>query len=153
MRVEYINPFVVAAFSVLEMLLGEAPTKGKLTVQPNVFTSQRCNIVFGVTGLVGGSVIFGMSGPTSLQIASKMLGQPVTLFDAMAASAIAEMGNMVCGTALQHLSEAGFPCDITPPTIVRGDAEISTLSVPAVVLPIKTTYGAIYLTLGLQHRK
>jgi chemotaxis protein CheX len=153
MKVEYINPFVRAAFSVLEMLLGEAPTKGKLTVHPNVFTSQRCNIVFGVTGAVGGSVIFGMSGPTSLQIASKMMGQPVTLFDALAASAIAEMGNMVCGNALQHLSEAGFQCDITPPTIVRGDAEISTLSVPAIVMPVNTLYGPIYMTVGLVHRK
>ena len=152
-NVETINPFVTAAFTVFEILLGESPTKGALTLQPTVFTSQRCNVVIGITGQLAGSVIFGMSGPTALQIGSTMLGQTVTLFDALVASAIAEMGNMICGTALRNLSDAGYHCDITPPTIVRGDAQIQTLSVPALVMPLNTAHGPIYMIVGLQNRK
>jgi chemotaxis protein CheX len=153
MNVEYINPFVAASFSVLEIVLSKTPVKGGLKMQPDVFTSQKCNVVFGVTGEVGGSVIYGMSGTTALQIAGVMLGQPVKLFDKLAASAIAELGNMICGNALQLLSEAGYQCDITPPTIVNGQAQICTLSVPALVMPIETGYGEMSLTVGLQSRK
>jgi len=153
MNVDYINPFVAASFSVLEMVLSKTPVKGNLTVQPDVFTSHKCNVVFGVTGQVSGSVIYGMSGPTALQIATIMLDEPVKLFDKLAASAIAELGNMICGNALQHLSEAGYQCDITPPTIVHGQAQICTLSCPALVMPIETGYGKVYLTVGLKGRK
>ena len=75
MKSEYVNPFVTASFSVLEMVLGAPPVKGTLTMQPTIFTSQQCNVVCGVTGHVQGQVIYGMSLATADKIASAMLGQ------------------------------------------------------------------------------
>lgn len=153
MKVEYINPFVMASFSVLEMVLGQKPTKGQLSMRPNVFTSQQCNVITGVAGKVEGQVIYGMSLITADKIASTMLGQPIRTFDQLAASAIAELGNMITGNAMAHLSEAGFVCDITPPTIVRGsNVKISTLAIPAVVIPICMEQGQLELTVSLQER-
>ena len=106
---------------------GQPPVKGELAAQPTIFTSQQCNVVCGVTGQVQGQVIYGMSLTTADKIASTMLGQPIKTFDALAASAIGELGNMISGNAMQHLSEAGWICDITPPTIMRGtNVKIST---------------------------
>jgi chemotaxis protein CheX len=153
MKAEYINPFVKAAYSVLEMVLGETPVKDELTTQPTIFTSQQCNVVFGVTGQIKGSVILGMSLQTADLVASQMLGQPIKVFDQLAASAVAELGNMICGNALVHLCEAGFECDITPPTVIRGEAEISTLTVPAIVVGLAMPQGRITLIIGLQGRK
>lgn len=153
MKVEYINPFVRASFSVLEMVLGQKPTKGQLSMRPNVFTSQQCNVITGVAGKVEGQVIYGMSLMTADKIASTMLGQPIRTFDQLAASAIAELGNMITGNAMAHLSEAGYVCDITPPTIVRGsNVKISTLAIPAVVIPICVEQGQLELTVSLQER-
>jgi chemotaxis protein CheX len=152
MKVEYINPFVKAAISVVGMVLSEPPVKGELSMQPSIFTSQPVNVVFGVTGQVQGYVIFGMTLSVADRIASVMLGQPIKVFDQLAASAIAELGNMTCGNALMHLAEAGFECDISPPTIVRGQVEISTLSLPAVVIPLETGQGQLTILVGLQKK-
>ncbi|MGI4788840.1 MAG: chemotaxis protein CheX [Janthinobacterium lividum] len=154
MKVEYINPFVLASFSVLESLFGKVPIKGELAMQPATFTSQQCNVVCGVTGEVQGQVIYGMSLPTADKIASSMLGQTIKTFDQLAASAIGEMGNMISGNAMQHLSEAGWICDITPPTIMRGsNVQISTMSIPALVIPLTLDQGQMFITIGLQGRK
>jgi chemotaxis protein CheX len=154
MKVEYINPFVDAAFSVMETVLGNRPLKGSLAMQPATFTSQQCNIVCGVTGQVQGQVIYGMSLASADRIASTMLGQPIKVFDQLAASAIAELGNMISGHAMAKLSEAGYVCDITPPTIIRGtNVQISTLSIPAIVIPMTTEQGQVSITVGIQGRK
>ena len=154
MKVEYINPFIDAAFSVMEMVLGNRPEKGNLAMQPATFTSQQCNIVCGVTGQVQGQVIYGMSMIVADKIASTMLGQPIKVFDQLAASAIAELGNMISGHAMSRLSDAGYVCDITPPTIIRGtNVKISTLSIPAIVIPMKTDQGDVSITVGIQGRK
>ncbi len=154
MKVEHINPFLAGACSVLEMVLGEMPTKEGLTAQPASFTSEQCNVVCGVTGDAQGQVIYGMSLSVADKIASHMLGEPIKTFDALAASAVAELGNMISGGAMQHLHDNGFICDITPPTIIRGNnVEISTLSIPAVIIRLKTNKGLFRITVGLQGRK
>src|SRR5215813_10089111 len=138
MKVQYINPFVNAAFSVIETCMGEQPEKGALSMRPTFFTSQQCNVITGVTGQIEGQVIYGMSLVTADQIASQMLGQPIRTFDNLAASAIAELANMITGNAMALLSEAGFICDITPPSIVRGtNVKISMLNIPSLVIPIQ----------------
>lgn len=153
MKVEYINPFVSACFSVLESVLGKVPSKGQLSMRPAVFTSQQCNVIAGVTGAVEGQTIYGMSLKTADMIASTMLGQPIVTFDQLAASAIAELGNMITGNAAALLADAGYVCDITPPTVIRGTAvKISTLSIPALVVPICTEQGEIELTVSLKDR-
>jgi chemotaxis protein CheX len=154
MNVQYINPFVAGAFSVLEMVLGNKPTKGELRMQPNTFTSQQCNVVCGVTGHVQGHVIYGMSLTTADRIASTMLGEPIKVFDQLAASAIGELGNMISGNAMQMLSETGWICDITPPTIIRGqNVNICTITIPAIIIPITLDQGELCVTIGLQGRK
>jgi chemotaxis protein CheX len=154
MKVEYINPFVLASFSVLETVLGNTPIQGEVALQREAFTSQQCNVVCGVTGQVQGQVIFGMSMETADRIASTMLGEKIKEFDQLAASAIGELANMICGNAQQHLSEGGLICDITPPSIIRGrNVSISTLSIPTVVIPLTTQQGQVCITVGLQGRK
>ncbi len=154
MEVIYINPFLVSAVSVLEAILGETPIRKGLTGQRASFTSEQCNVVCGVTGQAHGQVIFGMTLAVADKIASHMLGEPIKTFDALAASAIAELSNMICGNAMSQLSEAGLICDITPPAIIRGSkVEISTLNIPAVVISLQTNMGLISITVGLQGRK
>ena len=120
MKVEYVGPFAEAAVSVMKMVLGTTPERGQLSARPQIFTTQQINIVCGITGMVEGLVIYGMSMVTADRIASKMIGAPVVTFDGLAASAIAELGNMISGNSLALLASKGFNCDITPPTIVRG---------------------------------
>lgn len=154
MKVEYVTPFVSGAISVSEMLLGVTPSRGNLSARPALFTSQQVNVVCGITGPVHGHVIYGMSVTTADQIASKMIGEPIKTFDALAASAIAELGNMICGSSMQNLSSAGFVCDITPPTIIRGtNVRMSTADVPTLVVPLNLgDLGVLEINLSLAER-
>ncbi|HLK15233.1 MAG TPA: chemotaxis protein CheX [Fimbriimonadaceae bacterium] len=150
MRAEFVNPFLNASFSVLNMVLNELPERGPIGVQPNNTTSHQINVVCGVTGRLHGQIILGMGETTANRIASVMAGQPLKVFDAFVASAIAELGNMISGNALMGLSDGGFVCDITPPTIVRGaNVEISTLEIAAITIHLETTFGKIAITVGL----
>lgn len=154
MKQELVNPFLSAAFSVLESLLGETPTKGALRVQADGSTRHQVNVTIGVTGEVTGHLIFGMSLQTADKIASAMIGRPIRTFDAMAASAIAELANMISGNGLLYLSESGLIADVTPPTVIRGqDVEISTLAIPALVVPLMLELGEFSVTVGLMQMK
>ena len=99
-------------------------------------------------------MIFGMSVQTATNIASRMVGNPIFSFDALAASAIAELGNMISGNAMTSLSNAGFDSDITPPTIIRGsNVKISTMDIPALVIGFTLgTLGEFELTVSVRER-
>ncbi|MBS1707408.1 MAG: chemotaxis protein CheX [Armatimonadetes bacterium] len=154
MKVEYVTPFVAASMSVVQTLIGSTPARGQLSARPQVFTSQQVNIVCGITGDIEGQVIYGMSVITADKIASQMCGQPIVTFDQLAASAIAELGNMISGNSATLLSQQGYSVDITPPTIVKGtNVKITTLDIPALVIPIEITdIGQLEINVSLQER-
>ena len=153
MKIQYINPFVTASFSVIESMLAIKVEKGQLAMRPSLFTSQQCNILTGVTGSIQGQVIYGMTLATADKIASIMLGQTIKTFEQLAASAIAELGNMIAGNASTLLAAAGFTCDITPPSLIRGtNIKMSTLNIPALVVPLCMEIGEIELTVSLTEK-
>lgn len=139
----------------MNMLLNVSPERGNLGARPQVFTSQQVNVVCGVTGSVEGQVIYGMSVQTADKIASIMIGQPIATFDSLAASAIAELGNMISGNSMTAMAAAGFDCDITPPTIIRGsNVKICMTTTPALVIPFNLgEIGEFEVTVSLQARQ
>lgn len=154
MKVEYVNPFVEASTNVIHAVLQVAPSRGALSARPRVFTCQQVNILCGVAGAVEGQVMYGMSIVTADKIASMMTGQPVITFDQMAASAIAELTNMISGNSIALLAGTGFTCEITPPTIIRGsNVKVSTADIPALVIPLQLPgIGVFEITVSLKER-
>jgi chemotaxis protein CheX len=154
MKVEYVQPFVASAVHVIQHLLGSTPERGELGARPRIFTTQQVSIVCGIIGDVQGQVIYGMSVMAADKVASIMLGRNVVTFDQLAASAIAEMGNMISGHAATMLAREGYRVEITPPTIIRGkDVKISTLDVPALVIPMEIEkVGTMEINVSLVER-
>lgn len=152
MRAEFINPFVAAAFNVLENMLQVKPEKGALCLQASPFCGKEVNTVIGVTGEVLGQVILSMDTSTAMKFASVMLmGLPVTEMDEMTKSAVNELGNMITGNAATGLSENGFLCNLTPPTLFMGkDVMISTKDLQILVIPLSTPYGDLNLNVALR---
>lgn len=155
MKVQYVTPFAQGALSVIQQVLCVETTRGNLSARPQLFTTQQINIVCGITGPIEGLVIYGMSMITADKIASRMIGAPVVTFDQLAASAIAELGNMISGTATGMLSNEGFVCEITPPTIIRGtNVRITTLDLPTLVIPLQLKdIGIVEVNVSLQERR
>ncbi len=153
MKAEYINPFAGAAFDVLEMLLGQTPTKGEMSIDTEKLTRHECNVICGVSGSIQGSIVYSMSMDTASDIASAMMGMriPDPDTDQLGVSAISELCNMISGNAMTHLSALGLICDITPPTVVRGArVEIVTVSCPRLVVPMCTQHGEVDMALCLR---
>ena len=151
MKVEFINPFVKAAIDVLKSEIGSEVGRGRLRVEATQTSNHDVNVMIGVTGAAQGIVLYSMSSETARGIVGQMMGQPFEEFDSLAQSGIAEMGNVITGLASRGLSESGFVCNITPPTLITGlNTHIGTLDIPRLALPLTTICGEIEIHLALR---
>jgi chemotaxis protein CheX len=151
MKVEFINPFVKAAIDVLKSEIGSEIERGRLRVDASATSNQDVSVMIGVTGAAQGFVLYSMSAETAKGIVGKMMGQPFEEFDALAQSGIAEMGNVITGLASRGLSETGYVCNITPPTLITGqNTSIGTLDIPRLALPLTSICGEIEIHLALR---
>lgn len=87
------------------------------------------------TGGITGKVVIRFTEDNAKKTASAMMcGMPVEEIDAMAASALSELGNMIMGGAAINIAANGFNVDITTPQITQGSVNIKgkgyTISVP-----------------------
>lgn len=149
MKAEFIEPFVGAAFSVLETVTGQTPVRGQLALRTSTFTTQQITIVAGVNGNVEGVALYGMSLATATRIAGAMMASQVDELNDMALSAISELGNMVTGNAITRLSQNGYDVDITPPSVIKGTQVEMSTKIPALVVPINTPFGSIEVNVAL----
>ena len=151
MKVEFVNPFIDSARSVLETELGVAVSKGPIALQSSAYTTQDVTVLIGVMGAVQGVVLYGMSQKTALNIVGAMLGQPFPEFDELAQSGIAELGNVITGLAATGLENAGYPSRISPPTTITGHGSmISTLDIRRLVVPLITEHGNLEIHVALR---
>jgi chemotaxis protein CheX len=155
MKVEFVAPFAEATAAVAEMMMGARPDRGQLSAKPELFTALPVNILCGVNGDLEGLVMYSMSKDTALAIAGLMMGQNCRVFDQLVASAISELGNMITGNSSSIFAGKGVICNITPPTLVRGNSiRISTFNTPTLVIPlIFPEVGQIEVNVSLRETK
>ena len=136
MKVEYINPFIEAAKGVFKSLLDVDAELGEIYLKSSPFSVSNLIIMIGVVGEIRGQVCLEMPFATAQKIASTMIdGTTVIEIDEIASSAIAELGNMIMGTASTIFSGNNVHIDITPPTILIGEKikisnKIATIGIP-----------------------
>jgi len=143
MRVEYINPFVEAAFNVLKEVLQTDVKRGDLYLKATTMQIQGVAALVGLAGGVEGRVLFDMTKETALAVASGMNGEEMRVLDDMAKATITELANMITAQAVTKLHDLGFKFDLTPPALFTGDnMEISNnLEVEALIVPMEIGTG------------
>lgn len=150
MKVEFINPFVTAASEVLKAEVNVEVQKGDITIEASSFTSQEVTVMIGVTGQIMGIVLYGMSEKTAKNIVSAMLNEHIVVFDKMAESGVAEMGNVITGIASAELEKSGYTCNIAPPSLISGKGVIiSTIDIKRLVIPLNTELGELQISVAL----
>lgn len=136
-NVEYINPFLAAATSVVRDISQIEMKIGKPYLRTTEFESDSVIIMIGITGEMRGQVLLSLSYDNALTMASKMMmGMPVNDLDDMAISAISELGNMIMGNAATVFSTKGIAIDITPPTLCRGNIKLSQSYASNICVPL-----------------
>lgn len=151
MNVKFLNPFLEAVFEVIKTETGFVVSKGELNLEKGAYITDDVTVIIALVGAVEGNVFYGMNTSTAIALVSRMLGEQMEKFDTLAQSGIAELGNVITGSASVKLSEAGYEATISPPTLILGKgATISTLDFPRLIVPLQSEAGKIVVHLALR---
>ena len=127
MDVKILSPFVEAVASVLPQIGFQSISRSGLRMTIGTVQNNGILVNIGLIGMLSGNVVYNINTESAKSIASKMMmGMPVIEFDAMAKSAIGEMGNLLAANAAIALESIGVHIDISPPTLIVDDSFIST---------------------------
>jgi chemotaxis protein CheX len=154
MRVEYINPFVEAAFNVLKEVLNTDVKRGDLYLKSTTMSIMGVAALVGLAGDVEGRVLFDMTKTTALNIAGAMNGEEFSTLDDLAKATITELANMITAQAVTKLHDLGFKFDLTPPALFTGEnMEISNREVEALIVPMElSATGKIEINVAIRER-
>lgn len=157
MRVEYINPFVEAAYNILTEVLGTEVKRGELYLKSSAMPMLGVAAIIGLAGDVEGRVLFDMNRQTGINVASAMLSgmdmEPVTEMNDMARATLTELANMITGQAVTKLHNLGFKFDLTPPAIFTGEnMSVSDASYEALIVPMELPMGKIEVNVAVRER-
>lgn len=129
MKVDYINPILIASSKIIKALIHEDITLGRLSLLDNHNLLDSIAIIMWMSGDFEGRFIFSIKRSVALYIAGVMMGEEIAELNEMAKSAIAEMATMILGRTGIIFSERGIDVKISYPTLVEGDCVyISTLN-------------------------
>ncbi len=153
MRIEYINPFVESAFSVLREVLNADPKRGELYLKSSSQPILGVAAIVGLAGDVQGRVLLDMTMDTAIQIASAMNMEELKSLDDLGRATIAELANMITAQAVTKLHDLGFKFDLTPPALITGkDMEVSDTGVEALIVPVEVPQGKIEINVAVRER-
>ncbi len=157
MRVEYINPFVEAAYNILKEVLNAEVNRGELYLKSTSMPVLGVAAIIGLAGDVEGRVLIDMDKPTAIKIASAMLEgmdmEPITELNDLGKATVTELANMITGQAVTKLHNLGFKFDLTPPAIFTGDnMEVSNADVEALIVPMEVPQGKIEINVAVRER-
>ena len=153
-KAEHLNPFLISAKQVLQQVCQIDVQFGPMSKGDFSITGEPLFIMLGITGEISGQVCVVMGMNTAKDIASRMMmGMPVMELDAMARSALSELGNMMMGNAATLLFNNNISIDITPPTLLMGSAIISSAETAVIKVPLLYRDYELQLSFLLKTKK
>jgi len=152
MKAEFVNPFASAVLMVFQKEFGMNVMRDSLALYQGPLRGADVNTIIGVTGQLEGQVIYTFEERVALRIASALMGEAVEELDELAKSAVAELGNIITGNAAIGLSENGYNCILTPPTLLTGKELIVTTFTPVLNIPFSTDFGSVTIHVALRER-
>jgi chemotaxis protein CheX len=153
MNVNYLNPFIDAAVDVLKAEVGLSVQRENLELQKSSLTTDDITVLLHLVGEVYGVVLYSLSFDLGLALVSTMMGQEFKVFDSLAQSGVAELGNVITGRATVRLSQAGYRTNISPPALIIGKGvQISTLDFSRIIVPMNTGVGILTIHLALREQ-
>ncbi|MDH7481908.1 MAG: chemotaxis protein CheX [Armatimonadota bacterium] len=150
MKVEYVNPFVEAACSVLEHVSGTLVKPGDLCLLGNPFGAASINIATRVEGTLCGIVVHSMAGLTARQLVSRITGKQCQGVGRVMGAGLTQLGMMFVEVASRTLAKYGYRCGLSSPTIFHGlNVEFMSES-PALSIPLETGAGEVNVSVAVR---
>jgi chemotaxis protein CheX len=151
MRVEYINPFIVAMIQVFESSVGVTPHRSSVGIKEQNTPSHDVSAIIGLSGNAFGSVVLSFPRETAERVMSKMLGDE-DVSSEFIADGVGELANMIAGVAKTILAQEGITTFISIPRVILGLSHYihRPKEVPCVAVDFSTEMGDVVLEVALK---
>ncbi|MFB6355942.1 MAG: chemotaxis protein CheX [bacterium] len=154
MKADHLNPFISAAQDVLQQFLPEIDIElGDPSISDAPTETLGAATYIGISGELEGRVIYDMDRVTATNLASAMNGEEIPGMNELVRSTIQELANVISGNAATNLRREAEDkeIDITPPSMIVGDTEISdSVSRQYITVPLATNHGTIIINLAVR---
>jgi chemotaxis protein CheX len=122
MQAKHINPFIEAVYELFRTMLNGTVERGPVGVTVEDTQPKDIMAIIGISGPTRGTVSLGFPARTALAIVGRILSMPVEQLDETVCDGVAEIVNIVAGSAKAKLNTGnGRPLDLSLPTVVRGE--------------------------------
>ena len=150
MKVEYINPFLLAAKNVFSTMVGWEIERGQLYAKNGSEPEYEVSGIIGLSGRAVGTVVLSLSREAAFQATKALLGEECTELDATVVDAVGELANMVAGSAKSQLEQ--FKMSISIPTVITGKGYQVQFpkDVPRICIPFNCLAGPMCLEVGFR---
>ena len=149
MRVEYINPFIIATRKVLSTMafMDSKPSKPYLKAEGDYKALGDISAVIELSGESKGSIGISFTKKCILQVAKQMFGEEYTELNEDIQDMIGEIVNMVSGEARRELAKLGFHFSAGIPVMSKGEDHLLQHFVQAriITIPFKTASGDYFI--------
>ena len=154
MRFAYVQPFVQSAREILEQLLSEETSTGKIELCAAPVPCSGVTAIVGLTGEGEGRVLYYMSTRTALEIASRLNDDELQEeLSGLAKDTLSELASMITGRAISVLNDKGHQLRVSPPTLIAGEnVTISNMELETMVVPVETTLGTVIVNVAMATR-
>ena len=146
--VRLINPFIEAIQAVLSKEVGATISRsGSPGLTAGSKLPHEVTAIIGITGDLVGLVLISLPAESALKFFELVVGEAK---DDIVRSAIAELANTIVGTASVGFEDMDLNWDISTPAVLQGkDAQLTTLNITRVAVPLETSLGPITLEIAL----
>ena len=122
MQARHINPFIEAVYELFQTMLKSKVERGQIGVTDGGARPSDIMAIIGISGPTRGTVSLGLPTPTALAVVGRILGMQVDQIDDTVSDGVAEVVNMIAGSAKAKLNSGNeHPLDLSLPTVVRGE--------------------------------
>ena len=152
MDVSYINPFLTSARAVIDQMVKVPMTICKPYRRERADMQAIISALITLTGAVGGLVAINFSQSVALALASGLSGSTLKGIDSDCIDALAEIANMIAGSAKKDFPADGLTAISVPQMVLGANNVQFPKDQPAIVIPCETPRGRFTIEVALQRR-
>jgi CheY-specific phosphatase CheX len=153
-KAEHINIFIEATGHVIKTMVHVPITLGKPRLRcddDRLYKLYKVSATIELSGKIRGLFVLSLSAPVALALASGISGVTQTEINADSLDAVAEIANMIAGSAKQKLSSgAGGPLSMTVPKLVNTGDVVYPQALPFIAIPFDCPSGRFLIEVGLR---
>ncbi|MAG94297.1 MAG: chemotaxis protein CheX [Planctomycetaceae bacterium] len=116
---QIVNPLIEAALETFDVMLECQSTRKELTRKTRETKMYPVTAVIGLSGQVTGSICVSLSLEATFSAVKRMIDVDVDELPGLAADAVAELANIIAGTAKNKLSS--YTLELGLPSVITGD--------------------------------